>query len=114
MQCTAFERSILDWYLARYEDEGLAAQIRAAVATQRAWTGAGFFLDLAVPAKAPPAGSGIGSHLEGPFVESPALEYGAGVILVSKYYRLLFLEVFAYGGHFPEELSEYRLLDETR
>lgn len=112
MQFTAFERDVLDWYLAKCPDEGLTTQIRAAVVSRRDWTGAGFFLDLSVPAEARPVGSDISSQLDGPFVESPALKHGGGAVLVSHDGPLLFLEVFAYGDHFPEQLTDYRLLDE--
>ena len=111
MQFTAFERNVLDWYLAKCPDEGLRTQIRAAVVSRRDRTRVGFFLDLSVPAEARLVGSNVSSHLDGPFVESPALEHGGGAILVSQDGRLLFLEVFAYGDHFPEQLTDYRLLD---
>ena len=51
-------------------------------------------------------------EIQHPFIESPALPDGAGCSLMLKDGCVHYLEIYARGGFFPEDLADYELRPE--
>jgi hypothetical protein len=105
------ERDILQWIVARAKSHSLKEQVARAKVAARQHTGSGAYVDLWVPPDSPevPAIELSGNPLDGPTIESPALEAGAGSLLFVKDGRLSLIEIFSYGSSFPESLDQYEL-----
>jgi len=100
------EQAILEWATQQHPE--MAHQIEMLEVDSRENSGAGLYvhfkpLPLSVPAL------GIKSPCSGPQIESSQLEHGAGSLIWLKDGRISFIEIFAYGNQFPEELDEFEI-----
>ena len=113
MQFTRLEQDILRWVAERADTPALIAQLNGAEPVSREHTGAGFFVQISVPPETVPLSGEewSRSHIDGPAILSPGLEYGGDSILWITEGRINCLEVYAYGGSFPKELEDYRLAE---
>jgi hypothetical protein len=107
---TALERDIFEWVATHCEVPVVAQQLRRAVLIRRDYTGVGFHTYCCAPDELPAFPLDTPRPLEGPQIESPELEYGAGSLVWHEDGRLSCLEIFAYGDSFPESLAEYGLV----
>jgi len=86
----------------------LRDQLAAATITRRELTGAGFFIDFAIPAAAPPAP--VRTLRFGDVEASLAgLEHGAGFVLFVNDGRLTMLEGYTYGEPWPSPVTDFAL-----
>ena len=110
------EAALLQGIVDYYQDPALTEQIRHCRVVQREYSGCGFFIALVVS---------VGSPLiivrkdgfrfrTGNDIEAPELSNGAGSVLFIREGLLHFLEVFAYVGGDPADLSGFALLPITR
>src|SRR5262245_3435533 len=76
---------------------------------RRKFTGVGLYTDFSASAPVRSLPPGEGTPLEGPFVESPRIENGAGSLLWPKSNGIHTLEIFTYTDPFPEDLTEFEL-----
>lgn len=87
---------------------GLKEQIAAAVATEREYTGCGFFTSLSVPQNVSPIGAR--SPIDGPVIESDAIDHGGAAILFLDHSGYLSeLEMYANGDNFAEKVEDFAL-----
>ena len=103
------EKDILNWYIANADDEVLRHQLTKATLKKRDDTGAGFFVNLAVPSEVPTRladRDGINPH-PGPFIESPGLNGGGDTVLFIIDSLIDTFEIFAYGDIFSGNLDVY-------
>ena len=104
---TALEAQILEWIAEKTPSTELSRQLRGAEVARRDYVRTGYFVYLQ-----PSEGS---SAIEGrpkiphPFIESPVLPDGAGCSLILKDGQLHYLEIYARGGFFPENLADFEL-----
>lgn len=101
-----FERAVLDSIIERNEDANLVAQVKAAQFVKRDWTRIGFFVTLNVPKDTAPIET---SHANGPWIESPDIEFGGGAVLLAEGGHITTLEMYAHGSFFNENISEFKL-----
>ena len=108
MEYTQLERGVLDWMAEHVHVPNLAEQIRAAVPSQREYTGCGSFTTLSVPSDVPPVESK--SPVDGPVIESEGIEHGgAAMLLLDDSGHIETLEMYANGDHFAEAITEFKL-----
>ena len=104
---TGLEARILEWIADKTPSPELGRQIRGAEVTKRDYVRTGYFVYLR-----PAEGSSAIRHrpeIQHPFIESPALPDGAGCSLILKDGCVHYLEIYARGGFFPEDLADYEL-----
>ena len=106
---TALERSVLNWILERNPYPALVSQISKAAVTRREHTGVGWFVDLDIPEPRMLLSPEIKSPINGPFIRSPQIEHDGGTILFHKNGVISLLEMYANGGRFDKDLSQYEL-----
>jgi hypothetical protein len=102
MRATNLERAIFDWIAHR--NPRLAPRLKDAEVASREHTGAGFYVylfDEGPDWDRPP--------VDGPVIESPRLDMGAGSILWLSQGEPHCLEIYAFGNQFPEFLDEFKL-----
>ena len=80
MVLSKFERDILASMSTQFQMPELTEQVRVAGCARREYTGAGFFVDLAVPGDVPPV-VGMNNPHAGPQIVSSSLEFGGGTLL---------------------------------
>jgi hypothetical protein len=116
MDPTALESGILNWIAGHYGHAPLKSQIDQALVVRREHTGAGFYTHLAIPVDLPPVAKGElpGNPLEGPGIISDQMQDGGGSLLWLKEGFVNFLEVYAFGDEFPEDLREFKLQGRER
>jgi hypothetical protein len=108
MEFTQLERGVLDWIAEHVDAPNLAEQIRAAVPTEREYTGCGFFTTLSVPAELPPVQSK--SPTDGPVIESEGIDHGgAAMIFLDNSGHIEILEMYANGDRFAETITDFKL-----
>jgi hypothetical protein len=105
---TRLEREVLDWIAQRTRDPALAAQCASACPVKREHTGAGLYVDLAIPDGVPPITNFDYGEYD-PVIESPDLPFGGGMVLFCENARLKLLEIYAFGNEFPESLDVFEL-----
>jgi hypothetical protein len=101
------DRDILDWISQHNDDPALASQLAAATVKRRDYMKTGFFVYLDTAGQAAPVASGVRPTC--PHIESAELMDGAGCTLFLRNGKLHYLEIYARGGFFPEDLDKYRL-----
>jgi hypothetical protein len=109
---TEFELAVLHWFQTHYGNAALWAQIDAASLVRRNWTGVGVYVYLDVSTKLAPLDlAQFGCHwpIDGPQLDSSAIEYGGGAILWGKAGFIDCIEMNAYGGYFRELVPDFNL-----
>lgn len=111
MEFTAAERAILEWCASKASCEEAATQFRSARPVARHFTGVGSYTDLAIPdsvALIPDAAFPRGPRgpFFGPDISAKEIEIGACTQIFCTDGRLAFLEIAAYGNHFPAQLTD--------
>jgi hypothetical protein len=109
---TSFERDVIGAILAGDHPvlDGLRAQLVACVASERDFTGVGFFTTLSVPSEVPAAPVGRRLHLGEVGASMNGPSNGAGFILFVEHGRLDVLEAYTYGDEaWPAEISNYKI-----
>ncbi len=104
---TALEAQILEWIAERTPSPELSRQLRGAEVARRDYVRTGYFVYLR-PSEESSAIEGR-PKIQHPFIESPVLPDGAGCSLILKDGQLHYLEIYARGGFFPENLTDYEL-----
>ncbi len=102
MRPTRLEHAVLEWIASR--QPSLSARLAAPVVARREHTGVGLYVYLSAEDDEwdrPP--------VDGPTIESPALEHSAGSILWLVRGAPQCLEIYAFGDRFPEHLDEFQL-----
>jgi len=116
MKFNQLESDILKWMIDDTGDDNLRQQLSRSKLIKRNYTGAGFFLTLAVPDDVPK----ILDHendinpVPGPYIESSVLEAGGDTVLYINDGIVKTLEIFSYGNMFPESLENYELIKPDR
>lgn len=101
------DKEILDWIASHSDDGVLCEQLRHAKVIRRDYMRTGFFIYFEVPDDVP--------LLDGimrpvcPDISSPLLLDGAGSSLFYRNGRLHYLEIYARGGFFPQDIVEFGL-----
>ncbi len=108
---TALETQIIEWIVDRTTSPELKRQLRGAEVTRRDYVRTGYFVYLNL-AEGFTAIEGR-PKIQHPFIESPALPDGAGCSLMLKDGCVHYLEIYARGGFFPENLADYELRPES-
>ena len=108
---TALETQIIEWIVDRTTSPELKRQLRGAEVTRRDYVRTGYFVYLNL-AEGFTAIEGR-PKIQHPFIESPALPDGAGCSLMLKDGCVHYLEIYARGGFFPENLVDYELRPES-
>ena len=111
MPMTALETQIIEWIVDKTPSSELKRQLRGAEVTRRDYVRTGYFVYLHL-AEGFDAIEGR-PKIQHPFIESPALPDGAGCSLILKDGRAHYLEIYARGGFFPENLADYELRPES-
>ena len=105
------EREILDWIAAATGDEALKIQLADAEVVRRDYTRTGYFTYFTVPDGTPVVPGAIRPSC--PRIVSDQLPDGAGTGLFFQNGRVHYLEIYARGGFFPEELINFQLVKES-
>ena len=108
---TALETQIIEWIVDKTTSPELKRQLRGAEVTRRDYVRTGYFVYLNL-AEGFTAIEGR-PKIQHPFIESPALPDGAGCSLMLKDGCVHYLEIYARGGFFPENLADYELRPES-
>ena len=108
---TALETQIIEWIVDRTTSPELKRQLRGAEVARRDYVHTGYFVYLNL-AEGFTAIEGR-PKIQHPFIESPALPDGAGCSLMLKDGCVHYLEIYARGGFFPENLADYKLRSES-
>ena len=102
------DQDILNWISERSESKPLQAQIAGAKVVKRDYMRTGYFIYFEVVGDAAPVEKS--GPLKSPDIMSPELPFGAGTTLFLRDGRLHYLEIYARGGFFPENLQSYELV----
>lgn len=109
------ERAVLDWFIEKYKDPNLTAQIRAAKLTKRTWTGVGFWIDMELSDKMAPLDASLygqnANPIDGPGITSPQIEDDGDALLWHKEGYLDWLELYCFGQNFAQEVRDFHLYD---
>jgi len=105
----ALDRQILDWIASRSDDAALREQLLYAQVTRRDYMRTGFFVYFELPESTLLLNNLIRPLC--PDISSPLLLDGAGTALFFRTGKLHYLEIYARGGFFPENLEEFKLLE---
>ena len=105
------EREILDWIAGATDDEGLKTQLANAECIRRDYTRTGYFTYFKVPEGMPAVAGGV--HPSCPHIVSDQLPDGAGTSLFFRNGRVHYLEIYARGGFFPQDLLDFQLVAES-
>jgi hypothetical protein len=101
------DQDILDWISERSESKPLQAQIVGAKVVKRDYMRTGYFIYYEVAGDAAPVEKS--GPLKSPDIMSPELPFGAGTTLFLRDGKLHYLEIYARGGFFPEDIQSYEL-----
>jgi len=99
---------ILAWIAKHCESGELRAQIESAEVVKRDYMRTGYFVYFDGSGGAMPADKSL--RVLSPDILSAELMDGAGTTLFLRDGRLHYLEIYARGGFFPEELGAYELV----
>jgi hypothetical protein len=102
------DRAIVDWIAANTNDPVLQDQLQRATVIRRDYMLTGYFIYFGLPDSMSPLGSGTRPCC--PDISAEALPYGAGTGLFTRNGKIHYLEIYARGGFFPEQLVEFRLV----
>ena len=102
MRPTKLERAIFGWIAER--QPLLAGRLKAVEVASREHTGAGRYVYLSDEGPCWDR-----SPVDGPVIESPRLDMGAGSVLWLSRGEPQCLEIYAFGNQFPEILDEFTL-----
>jgi hypothetical protein len=104
---TGLEAQILEWIADKTPRPELSRQLRGAEVARRDYVRTGYFVYL----RSSEGSSAVEGRpeIQHPFIESPVLPDGAGCSLILKDGHLHYLEIYARGGFFPEDLVDYEL-----
>jgi len=105
----ALDRQILDWIASRSDNAALREQFRHAQVIRRDYMRTGFFTYFELPASTLPLSNVIRPLC--PDISSPLLLDGAGTAVFFRAGKLHYLEIYARGGFFPENIEEFELLE---
>jgi hypothetical protein len=103
------DKSVLEWIAEHATDSALVEQLRLAHVKKRDYMRTGFFIYLDVPPEALLVDASV--RPQSPDILSPELRDGAGSTLFLRSGRLHYLEIYARGGFFPEQLQNWQLAD---
>jgi hypothetical protein len=104
---TPLETEILDWIAERTDDDSLKQQLSSVEVVRRDYVRTGYFIYLQPDRSiAPVEGRPV---IPNPFIDSSELPDGAGCSLFLKDGFVHYLEVYARGGFFPQQLTNYTL-----
>jgi hypothetical protein len=101
------DREILDWIASHSDDGMLCEQLRHAKVVRRDYMRTGFFVFFELPESVLLL-DGIVRPLC-PDISSPLLLNGAGSSLFFKNRKIHYLEIYARGGFFPQNIAEFKL-----
>jgi hypothetical protein len=105
----ALDRQILDWIASRNDNAALREQLLSARVIRRDYMRTGFFIFFEQPESILPL-TNMARPLC-PDISSPLLFDGAGTALFFRNGRVHYLEIYARGGFFPENIEEFQLLE---
>jgi hypothetical protein len=103
------DRQIIDWIVSRSENAALKEQLRAARVIRRDYMRTGFFVYFELPDSTSPITNTARPLC--PDISSPLLFDGAGTALFFRNGNVHYLEIYARGGFFPENIEDFKLLD---
>ena len=102
------DKAILDWIGENNDNDLLSQQLAAAAVARRDYMKTGFFIYLRLSGDLPRLADGFRPRC--PDIQAAGLIDGAGTTLFLRDGRLHYLEIYARGGFFPPELSDFELL----
>jgi len=101
------EQAIVDWITCHNDNALLRDQLRQAKVARRDYLRTGYFVYYDIPDSLPLLPDR--ARLSCPDISSPQLLHGAGTSLFVRNGKVHYLEVYARGGFFPENLTNFRL-----
>jgi len=102
------DREILAWIAAHSDDDLLKSQLRALRVARRDYMRTGFFIYFELPADVPSLANVVRPLC--PDINSSLLPDGAGTSLFFRGGRVHYLEIYARGGFFPQDITEFSLV----
>jgi len=103
------DREITDWIAQATGDAVLAAQIDCMTVVKRDYMRTGYFVYFAVPDDV--AATDIAVRPVCPDISSAELLHGAGTTLFLRNGKVHYLEIYAKGGFFPENIQNFELIE---
>jgi hypothetical protein len=101
------DSEILDWIASHSDNSILCEQLRNAKVVRRDYMRTGFFVYFELP-EGVPLLSGI-VRPQCPDIRSSLLLDGAGSSLFFRNGKVHYLEIYARGGFFPQDIAEFQL-----
>ena len=101
------DQEILSWIAQRTDSAELKTQLDQAKVARRDYMRTGFFVYFERQSEIPAIPGGL--VVQTPHIDSAQLLDGAGTSLFLRDGRLHYLEIYARGGFFPEQLEEFSL-----
>jgi hypothetical protein len=116
MNLSELEAAVLDRIASTVNDIALRRQISSATLLERTWTVVGCYTKFILPKDAPVIDAEFGRRgpLDGPWVESAAIENSATTLLWFEDGKISLLEMAACGSFFPEDHAKaipFKLVD---
>jgi hypothetical protein len=105
----ALDRQIVDWIASRSDNAALREQLLSAQVIRRDYMRTGFFIYFELPESTSPLTNIVRPLC--PDISSPLLFDGAGTALFFRNGKVHYLEIYARGGFFPENIEEFKLLE---
>jgi hypothetical protein len=105
----ALDRQIVDWIASRSDNAAFREQLLSAQVIRRDYMRTGFFIYFELPESTAPLTNIVRPLC--PDVSSPLLFDGAGTALFFRNGKVHYLEIYARGGFFPENIEEFKLLE---
>ena len=102
------DREIIDWITSNSDDDLLKAQLRSLKVIRRDYMRTGFFIYFELPTDVPSLVNVVRPLC--PDISSSVLPDGAGSSLFFRGGRVHYLEIYARGGFFPQNIAEFSLL----
>lgn len=103
------DRQIIDWIASRSDNAALREQLHLAQVIRCDYMRTGFFIYFEMPESTLPLTNIVRPLC--PDISSPLLFDGAGTALFFRNGKVHYLEIYARGGFFPENLEDFRLLE---
>jgi hypothetical protein len=103
------EKAVLNWIMSSYNITELSEQIESATFINRESSGVGFFIQLGTNNKLKPVASS--KIFDGPLIRSTGIDCDGGSILFMKNGYLGFLELYANGSFFKEDLTDFNFIN---
>lgn len=105
----ALDRQIIDWIASRSDNAALRGQLLSAQVIRRDYMRTGFFIYFELPESTLPLTNMVRPLC--PDISSPLLFDGAGTALFFRNGKVHYLEIYARGGFFPQNIEEFKLLE---